>query len=77
MAEAKTAIKKGSISAGRDVLPRYLQGGQYSTRAMRRGSAGGGSGKKLGKRKLSQLKPSTPIDKHGFTIGGWNETLPV
>lgn len=72
MAEAKTAIKRGGIKPGNDVLPRYLQGSQYTTRAMRYSRGGSGGAKKMGKKKVTQLKSSVAIDKEGYTIGGWS-----
>jgi hypothetical protein len=72
MAEAKTAIKGRKIQPGNDILPRYLQGSMYTTRAMRRANKGAGKTSKRGKKKLSQMTSSVPIDKHGFTVGGWS-----
>lgn len=68
MSEAKTAIKKGGVKAGSDVLPRYLAGSTYSTHAMRRGSPGGGSKKKLGKKKVQVIR--TPFTE-GCDHKGW------
>ena len=65
MPEAKTGIKKGRISPGDDVLPRYLQGSMYSTRAVRKSRAGSSGGSKLGKKKTQQLRVE------GYDEKGW------
>ena len=74
MAEAKTASKKGVVHAGNDVKLRYLQGSMYTTRAVRNSKRSSGGAKKIGKKKLTQLKSAVSIDKRGFTIGGWSGT---
>lgn len=77
MAEAKTAIKRGSIHPGNDIKPRYLQGSMYTTKAVRNSKRSSGGAKKLGKKKITALKSAVPIDKNGYTIGGWSEPRDV
>ena len=65
MSEAKTGLRKQKISPGDDVLPRYLQGSLYTTRAIRRSRAGSSGGSKLGKAKQQRVKVE------GYDEKGW------
>ena len=70
MTTAKTGLRKHTISPGNDVLPRYLQGSMYTTRAVRKSRAGSSGGSKLGKAKKNR------IQIEGYDDKGWkiNET---
>ena len=68
---SNTGQKRAGITPGRDVLPRYLQGAQYTNRVLRNKGGRGGSGGRGGQ-KTQQLASSVPTDRKGYTIGGWH-----
>ena len=63
--DAKSGLRKQKISPGDDVLPRYLQGSLYTTRAVRKSRAGSSGGSKLGKKTTQQLRVE------GYDEKGW------